>query len=158
MLNQKTAVFNTVCQVLGQDSFDGAVELTKEQRQQVIAIVAEGFYNGEVELSQNAAEKYDTIEKLKGYSNGLVSNWLRKDTRLNGGSKYEAKNPGSRAGSGDKVVRELKRLRSTLTDPSQIATVDQEIEKRLEAIKVEKAKKVEINADLLPEDLRALVS
>ena len=158
MLNQKTAVFNTVCQVLGQDSFDGAVELTKEQRQQVIAIVAEGFYNGEVELSQNAAEKYDTIEKLKGYSNGLVSNWLRKDTRLNGGSKYEAKNPGSRAGSGDTVVRELKRLRSTLTDPSQIATVDQEIEKRLEAIKVEKAKKVEINADLLPEDLRALVS
>lgn len=158
MLNQRSAVFNAVCEVLGTDSFDGAVELSKEDRKSVIAIVANGFFNGEVELSQSAAEKYDTVEKLKTYTNGLVSNWLRKDTRLNGGTKYEAKNPGSRAGSGDSVIRELKKLRSTLTDPSQIATVDAEIEKRMATIAAEKTKKVTINPDLLPEDLRSLVS
>jgi len=39
--------------------------------------------------------------KLRSYCSGLQSNWLRKDTRLNGGVKYVAKNPGSRAGSTD---------------------------------------------------------
>ena len=157
-MNQKEAVFSAVCSTLGQDSFDSAVELTSEQRAQVIEMVAEGFAAGEVEMSDEARAKHDTESKLKTYTNGLVSNWLRKDKRLNGGVKHTIKNPGSRAGSGDKVVKELKKLRSTLTNDSQIAAVDFEIEKRLTAIKAEKAKSIEIDTSLIPEDLLDLVN
>lgn len=156
-ISQKEGVFNAVCEIVGQSSFDGAVELTTEQRRAVIEVVATGLMDGVIELSEAAAEKYDSIEKVKSYTNGLVSNWLRKDTRLNGGERYEAKNPGSRAGSSDPVIRELRKLKSTLADPSQIAAVEAEIEKRMETLRADKVKKVEINLDLIPEDLRDLV-
>jgi hypothetical protein len=158
MLNQKEAVFNAVSSVLGQDSFDQACELTKEQRATVIEMVAEGFANGEVEMSDAARAKYSEHSKLKTYTNGLVSNWLRKDKRLNGGVKHTIQNPGSRAGSGDKVIKELKKLRSTLTEQEQIEAVDAEIEKRLASIKAEKAKNVEIDTSLIPDDLLDLIS
>ena len=157
MINQKTAVFNATCSVLDQDSFDGAIELTKEERAQVIAIVAEGFATGEVELSDNARAKYSTDAKLKTYTNGLVSNWVRKDKRLNGNVQHTIKNPGSRAGSGDAVIRELKKLKSTFTEQDQINAVETEIEKRMAIIKAEKAKDVEIDMSLIPDDLKDLL-
>jgi len=157
MLNQKTAVFNAVCSVLEQESFDEAIELSKEDRATVIEMVTEGFAAHEVELSDGARAKYDTPAKLKTYTNGLVSNWVRKDKRLNGNVQHTIKNPGSRAGSGDKVVRELKKLRSTFTEQNQIDAVDIEIEKRMAVIKAEKAKDVEIDFSLIPDDLKDLL-
>lgn len=158
MRNQKEAVFSAVCSVLNQDSFDEAVELTKEERATVIEIVTQGFANGEVELSEAAQSKYDSDSKLKTYTNGLVSNWLRKDKRLNGGVKHTIKNPGSRAGAGDAILKNLKLFKSTLTDAEHIAAVDQEIEKRMEQLKAERAKKVEIDMTLIPADLQDLVN
>jgi hypothetical protein len=157
MLNQKSAVFNAVCSVLGQESFDSAIELSKEDRATVIEMVAEGFTAHEVELSEGAREKYDSPAKLKTYTNGLVSNWVRKDKRLNGGVQHTIQNPGSRAGSGDKVIKELKKLRSTFTEADQIEACDAEIEKRMAKIKAEKAKNVEIDYSLIPEDLKDLL-
>lgn len=156
VISQKEAVFNAVCEVVG--SFSGSVELSTDQRKQVIEMVMSGFQSGSVEISAEASAKYDTDAKLKSYTQGLVSNWLRKDTRLNGGSKYETKNPGSRAGSGDETVRALRALRKTLTDAEQIAEVESEIESRLAAVKAAKQPKVEINASLIPENLRHLVN
>ena len=156
--NQKEGVFGAVCSVLGAESFDAAVELNSDQRKQVIEIVTEGLMAGEIEMTDAAREKHNDESKMRTYTNGLVSNWLRKDKRLNGNVKHEIKNPGSRAGSGDKVVAELKKLRSTLTDPGQIAAVDHEIEKRINAIKAERAKSVEIDTSLIPEDLLDLVN
>src|ERR1017187_1539482 len=93
-MNQKEATYNAVVNVVG--SFDGACQPTKEQRAQVNAILFEGFRAGTIELDR----EFDDVG-LKAYCSGLQSNWLRKDGRLNGGVKYEAKNPGSRSGSGD---------------------------------------------------------
>lgn len=156
-VSQKNGVFNAVCEVLGANSFDAAVELSADQKKAVIEMVTTGLVSGEITFSDEARAKYDTEEKVrKEYTGGLVNNWLRKDTRLNGGEKYEAKNPGSRAGSSDPVIKELRKLRSTLTDPTQIAAVDGEIETRMAKLQAEKVKKVEINVDLLPEDLRHL--
>lgn len=156
--NQKEGVFSVVCQVVGQDSFDGAVELTKDQRSEVIELVTQGLLKGEIEMKDEARAKHDTEAKMRTYTNGLVSNWLRKDLRLNGGEKYEIKNKGSRAGSGDKVIKELKKLRSTLTDEAQIAAVNAEIDKRMAVIKAEKAKSIEIDTSLIPEDLLDMIS
>lgn len=158
MRTQKEAVFSAVCSVLGQDSFDQAVELTKDEWATVIEIVTQGLINGEVDFSDSARAKYDTESKTKTYTNGLVRNWLRKDKRLNGGVKHTIKNPGSRAGAGDAVLKNLKHFKSTLTDPAHIEAVDAEIAKRMQQLQAEKAKKVEINMDLIPDDLKDLVN
>ena len=155
VMSQKEAVFAAITEVLG--NFSGSAELSTEQRKEVISSIMSGFASGTVELSNEARFKYDTDAKLKSYTQGLVSNWIRKDVRLNGGSKYETKNPGSRAGSGDDTVKALRALRSTLTNADQISEVEAEIASRVAAFKASKTPKLEINADLIPENLRHLV-
>ena len=156
--NQKEGVFNAVCAVTEQESFDGAVTLTKEQRASVISIVTEGLVSGDIDMTAAAREKHNDEAKMRTYTNGLVSNWLKKDLRLNGNEPHKPKNPGSRAGSSDAVIKNLKALKSTLSNPEQIAAVDAEIDKRLATLKAEKTKTVEIDINLIPEDLRDLVN
>ncbi len=93
-MSQKEAVFSAVTNVCGES--DGAYTPTKEQRASVNQILFEGFRSGTIECEKD----YDD-SGLKAYVSGLQSNWLRKDKRLNGNVQYVAKNPGSRAGSGD---------------------------------------------------------
>jgi len=156
MLNQKESVFQAVLSTIGE--FDGPVSLTKEQRSEVVDVVTQSILSGDTEFSDAAKAKYDTEQKTRTYVIGLVNNWLRKDTRLNGGTKYEAKNPGSRAGSGDPVIRELKKLLS-LADAESQEAIQAEIDARLAEVKSQKmvqAKKV-VNSDLIPEHLKHLV-
>jgi hypothetical protein len=155
-MKQNDAVFQAVKEVLGQDSFSSAVMLTKDQRATVIDVVTAAIMNGSVDFSAEAKLKHDTPAKVKTYTTGMVSNHLRKDKRLNGGTKYEIKKPGSRAGSGDAALKAMKTLRDTLTDEAQIAAVDEAIEKRTAELATAK-KKVEIDVELLPESLRHLV-
>lgn len=156
-LSQKEAVFAAVTSVFAQSSrtlTDGeTVTLSKDERANVTSIVCAGINSGDVAFSTEAAAKYDTAEKLKGYVSGMVGNWLTKDKRLNGGDKYTPANPGSRAGQGDEVMKNLKALRGTLTDADQISAVDSEIEKRKGEIASSKAKKVEVNFDAIPAEL-----
>ena len=149
-MNQKEAVFNAVMSVLG-TTFEGtpSEHITKDQRATVNAILFEGFRGGMIELSQ---EFSDT--QLKAYVSGLVSNWLRKDKRLNGGVSYVAKNPGSRTGSSDAMLKSLRALRSTLTDAADIAEVDQHIQQRISELKPAK-QHAPINYDALPAELVA---
>lgn len=158
MKNQKEGVFSAVMTVLsevGRSIVDGvAVELSTDERKNVIGIVAAGLADGVIALSAAAQKKYPTRDKLaKGYVPGLVSNWLRKDLRLNGGTKYEAKNPGSRAGQGDEQLKNLKLLMSTLEDAEQKAKVQEAIDARMKAIQEEKASKVTIDITKIPADL-----
>lgn len=145
-LSQKEAVFQAVQNVCGKQ--EGAYVPSKEQRAQVNQILFESFRNGKVEL-----EREYTDSALKGYVSGLQSNWLRKDKRLNGGMSYVAKNPGSRAGSGDASLKAMRALRSTLTSETDIAEVDAAIATRLAEITVSKKKSVTIDFSALPADL-----
>ena len=77
-----------------------------------------------------------------------------RNTRLNGSEKYEAKNPGSRAGSGDEQIKALKALKSTLTSLEDIEAIDKAIETRTAEIKP--IKTVAINVNALPEAFRHL--
>lgn len=161
-MNQKDGVYSAVvafCEENNIDFQDGnKFDPSKEQRKEIVSMVASAMEAGEVDLSDSARAKHSTPEKLHSYCNGLVSNWLRKDKRLNGGVKYEIQNPGSRAGAGDDVVKELRKLKATFPQGSeQRDAIDQEIEKRLEKIRAEKAKSVEINTDLIPEELQHLI-
>lgn len=157
MLSQKEAVFAAVQSVFAQSGrtfTEGSkVELSKEDRATVTSIVSAGISSGDVAFSGEAFAKYDSAEKLKSYVAGMVGNWLTKDKRLNGGSKYTPAAPGSRAGQGDEVMKNLRALRTTLTDSNQIAAVDVEIEKRKGEISASKAKQVTVNYDAIPADL-----
>jgi hypothetical protein len=152
--SQKEAVFTAVVNVLEQEGIaitEGEpVKMSKEFRAQVNNILFEGFRAGTIELEGEFSDS-----KLKGYVSGLQSNWLRKDKRLNGGTQYVAKNPGSRAGSGDASLKAMRTLMSTLTTDSDKAEVQSHIDARLAEIQVNKAKTVSIDYSVLPADLAA---
>ena len=160
-MKQKDAVYGAVTEVLGTTEFEGSVVLTKEQREQVQAIVFEGFKAGEIEFADTAEnqEKMSSDSKLMNYVSGLTSNWLRKDSRLNGGTKYVPSNPGSRTGQGDDTLKTLRALHKqfSVTDSSKLAAIESEIAKRVSEIQAERASKniKKVNIDALPADLRA---
>jgi uncharacterized coiled-coil DUF342 family protein len=156
MKSQCDAVVDAVKSVLA-DNFSNPAVLNSEQRKQVVDIVAKGLYDGTVDFSDKAREKYDTYEKVRGYTSGMVSNHLRKDKRLNGEVKYEIKNPGSRAGQGDAILKNLKALRSQLTDKDHIEAVDEKIKEREAEIAKSKAKTVTIDVDAIPDELKYLL-
>ncbi len=154
MLTQKEGVYNAIASLKSFDDGDEVV-LSKDEKATVVEMVCASFEANEVALSDNARAKFDTPEKLRSYTSGMVNNWLRKDTRLNGGSKYVTKNPGSRAGSGDSVIKNLKLLKSTISDDAKIAEIDSAIEARKTEIAAEKAKDVEIDFSVISPDLLA---
>lgn len=165
MQSQRQAVYVAIMNVLADAnvSFDdgqtptAAEVLTKDQRKAVQEIVTMGLINGEVEFSSEARAKYDTVEKTRNYTSGLVNNWLRKDKRLNGNVKYEAKNPGSRAGAGDEQIKALKLVRAAKADDADaVKAIDEAIAQRQAEIKSAKPA-VTLTAEqiaALPEELR----
>jgi hypothetical protein len=158
MLSQKDGIYNAVVSFHkdhGRSFEDGTeVVFSKEDRATVIGMVCEAFHADEISISEAAKSKFSDPAELKSYAGSLLSNWLRKDTRLNGGVKYSPKNPGSRAGQSDETIKNLRLLRKTLDDADQIASVDEEISTRLAAIKAAKAPTVEVNYDAIPAALR----
>lgn len=157
MLAQKQAVYNAVQSVLSEadkqhEDFT-KLELTKDEREQVISIVVTGFENNEIELKSEQ-------ENIKSYTGGLVSNWLRKDKRFNGNVKYQPANPGSRTGQSDPQVKNMRLLLSTLPEGSEAhEALTARISTRVAEIKAEKAKtKVkEIDFSAIPEDIKAML-
>ena len=163
-LNQRSATIQVILATLTARSYsyelNGSTSissvLTDSDKENVRNTLFSMFRNGQVELSSDASDKFSDDSKLKAYISGLVNNWIRKAPEFNGGMKYQAKNPGSRQGSGDQQVREMKKLLSATQDPTTKAVIQSEIEKRLGEIKVTKAA-VEIDSSKLPESLRHLV-
>ena len=147
MVSQKEAVFNAVTNVCGSASDGSALNPSRDERSQISTILFEGFRSGSVQLDR---EFNDT--ELKNYISGLMSNWLRKDKRLNGNVTYVAKNPGSRQGSGDEQLKALRALMSSLTDEADRAEVQAHIDARVAELSA--AKKMSINFNALPIELR----
>lgn len=122
-----------------------------EQRKEVIAHVVSSFQDGKTRITKEYSE-----QELKSYCNGLVSNWLRKDTRLNGGSKYEIQNPGSRAGQGNPAIKETKKLLKQVAGTDKEPKVQAVLDKMVAEHKASNTKTAKIDASLLPEELRNL--
>lgn len=159
MLSQKDAVYRAIVAYLSENGRifeDGdALNLSPSDRKTIVTMIVEAISSGQVEFSRDAATKHSTPEKLRNYTTGLLSNWLRKDSRLNGGAKHEIKNPGARVGQDDILIKKLKELKKLLTRTSDILKVDAEISIRLKQIQAEKEPKV--NKDLIPDNLQYLV-
>lgn len=163
-MKQSEAVFNAVTQVFEdqgvtfeQGSDDASTLLTDSMKKSVYGILTEGFSNGDIVIADTPAnqEKLSNPSKMKNYISGLVSNWLRKDKRLNGGVKPTVKNPGSRTGSSDPQLKALRALHKKYfgIDEEKANSVQEAINIRLEEIKAEKAKSTKVDISALPSDL-----
>ena len=157
-ISQKDGVFNAVVAFIeesGRKFEEGMkVELSSSDRKTVIGMLVAATEANELDVKSDGAKN-----DLKTYWNGTLSNWLRKDKRLNGGVKYETKNPGSRAGSGDKELQELRKLLTQVQATGieeNIKAVQDAIDVRLAKIQAAKAPKFEVDKDKLPEGVRHL--
>jgi hypothetical protein len=154
--NQKEAVFSAVTSVLNESgiSFEGqnvSLLLSRELRSQVTSILVEGFKNNSISLSKTFSDD----NGLRTYCSGLLSNWLKKDKRLNGNVGYVAKNPGSRKGSSDPQIQALRKLQGMQTDAVKVAEIQSFIDKRLEEIAPQKV--VNINTNDIPSELHHML-
>lgn len=155
ILSQKEAVYSAVVSVLADNGVvvaegtDFSTIMTRELRSLVNQVLFQGFRSGTITLER----EYNDAD-LKVFVSGLQSNWLRKDTRLNGNVKYSAKNPGSRVGSSDPSLKAMRALLTTLTVESDRTEVQSAIDTRISEINASKVKKVTIDASVLPAALR----
>lgn len=84
-MNQKDAVFEAIKALKPHDvERDEPVKLTKQEKKIVEARLFEGFRKGKIQYNS----ELPSDDKLAMYVSGLVSNWLRKDRRLNGDRTY----------------------------------------------------------------------
>lgn len=164
MISQHQAVVNSTKSILGekfQAGRDVKEYATKDDKRRVAEGVAEAMLEGQVELSAEARAKYATTKEnlISKYVTGMVTNWWNKSKELNGGTKYEAKNPGSRQGATDPVIKELRALRKHLESVNNtegLAKVDSAIAERF--AEIAKAKPApEINLDAIPSHLHDLI-
>src|ERR1044072_6188433 len=103
-MNQKEGVVAAIVSVLGGE-ISGKVSLNDHQQDEVERMLVHGFMTGQIEIKGGRDET-----NLNKCVPGLINNWLRKDTRLNGGDEYVTKRPGSRAGAGDEQLKAMKAL------------------------------------------------
>ena len=163
-VTQRAAVFSAIVAAFTKYSID-FVEgmdvtpvLTKDMRSEVHALVFGGFREGTVEFEDTPAnaEKLASDAKLNSYVSGLISNWIRKDKRLNGNISYVPKNPGSRAGQDDDQLRTLRKLKVQFAGQPQERLIDGEITKRVSELQSMKAQATKLTPEQiasLPADL-----
>jgi hypothetical protein len=162
--NQREATYNAVKStfesngVAFEDFMDTKGFLTPEMKKEIKTLLFEGFRSGSISYTEKFANtKLNSDKELNKYCGGLVSNWTKKDKRLNGNIKYEIQNPGSRAGHGDDQVKAMRNLKKTTNDPTVLAEIDKALEERIAEVKASKVKNVVIDVQALPEHLRHLV-
>ena len=166
MQTQRSAYFNAITSVLEENGVEFVESqtvvkdvITSEMKEEVMSIVIAGFNNGTIALKDTPAnqEKLANPSKLREYAKSTLHNWLIKDTRLNGGVKHEIKNKGSRAGQGDKLVKNYKALQVQFPVGSeQYNLIQTKIDARKAEIAAEKAKasQKEVDFSLIPDDLK----
>lgn len=157
-MKQREAVYNAIKSVLAErdvhfDDGDNIAEfMTTEVREVINAVLSEGFRNHQIELdltSSSNVEKMNNSAKMKNYVSGLISNWVRKDPRLNGDTKYEPKNPGSRAGQGDDTLKTLRALKKQYAGTDKESAIDSSIATRVAEIKASKGTDVVLTEEQL---------
>jgi hypothetical protein len=162
-MNQRNATVNTILSVLKERGVEYELNgptpisevLTETDKKTIREIVFAGFRSGEIDMAADSKEKHQDDKLMKNYVSGLVNNWIRKAPEFNGDVKYESKNKGSRQGSGDEQIKEMKKLLNATTDQTTKSVIQSAINDRLAEIKPSSV--VEIDTSKLPESLRHLV-
>jgi hypothetical protein len=153
-MKQKEAVYLATKEVIGSEFEDGMNVLehlvdNTEAKRSIVDIVCSGFEQSKIDLKSTEANTAKTKDPkaLRAYVIGLVNNWHRKDTRLNGCVKYETRNPGSRAGAGDEQIHSMKKLYDHFktSDPTKASLLKTAIEKRQNELQNAKVKDIDFS-------------
>lgn len=162
--SQREATFNAIITVLSNNSVtfqsgsDVKSVITSDHKKKVKDLLVAGFKNGSIDYTDDFAKtKLTSDSELSKYCSGLISNWIKKDSRLNGNTKYQVTNKGSRVGQGDSQVKELRKLLKATSGTDAEQEVVEALNARLEAVRVTKKPTVSIDVESLPENLRHLV-
>ena len=157
-MNQREATVNCILSVLEEKGVEYELNgptpiaevLDSNDKKNVREILITMFQQGKIDFKDTT--KLSDDKYMKDYVSGLVNNWIRKAPEFNGNTKYEAKNPGSRAGSGDEQIKEMRKLLSTVSDQATKELIQSHIDARMAEIK---PATVLVNLDAIPADLRA---
>ena len=149
-ITQGEAVFQCVRAVFPDGKVPATTEWNSEQKDKVHQSMLAMFLSGACSKNSGGSDEVS----LGKYIPGLVNNWVRKDLRLNGGSEYIPKNPGSRQGSGDEQLKNLRLMLAMVSDPEAKVAVQQEIDKRIAALAKPAAT---LDVSKIPEHLRKFV-
>jgi hypothetical protein len=145
--SQREATYEAITSVLGEKGvkFQAGMNVsplvTRDMRQAITNRLVVGFQQGQIQLDT----EFDTEPKLRTYVSGLISNWIRKDDRLNGNTKY-VPNPGSRNGAADPQLKALKALMARASTPAEKAEIETFIVQRKAEITAAKAPQVDFSA------------
>jgi len=166
MQSQRAAYYNAITSVLKENKVKFEENktkvkevLTSEMKEQVMSIIVAGFKARTIALKDTPANqaKLSDDAKMREYAKSTLHNWLLKDIRLNGGVEHKIKNPGSRAGQGDRIVKNYQALQAQFSpDSEQYTLLQTKIDTRKQEVAAEKAKKTqrEVDLSLIPEDLK----
>jgi len=143
-MTQKDAVFSAVSQILASNnisftanSTNATSVLNRELRAQINTRLVADFQSGSVELSDDAKNKLNDTAELRAYISGLVSNWLRKDPRLNGGTVIATTSSSSSNVRGNKSIKSdpqlqaLRKLAQSQVEPSKRLEIQAHIDRRI---------------------------
>lgn len=140
-MTQKDAVFTAVTTVLASNGISFQVNmtnvfpvLTRALRSQVNDYLQTEFLAGNVDISDDAKPKLADVVALRAYISGLVSNWVRKDTRLNGGTVVATTSASSsnvRSVRNDAQLKAMRVLLSSQDDPIKQGEIQAFIDKRV---------------------------
>ena len=136
--------------------------MTKEIRNSVKSKVLAMFNGGVVNLK---GDKWSDSKYLGSYVSGLITNWMHKDKRLNGGTKYASVK--AREDASVKAMRLLQASFAVDSDEyfeiqvsiaSRLGELEALVTAKLEASKASRGdKKSKVKASDLPEALRHLM-
>lgn len=158
-ISQKDGVYSAVTAFLEEHNIpfeesSKPVVLSTDQRKTIVMMLVKATDAGE--LTRKSNKSGQTLEQ---YWSGTLSNWLRRDPRLNGGHEnVQPKNPGSRAGTGDAELRELKKLMKQVEvtgNEEHIAAVKEAIDARTKIVEAERAKKIAVDLSKIDPELLA---
>lgn len=158
MLSQKECVFATIEEFFTNNglTLPNKVSLSLSDKKLIVEALTDKAMLGCMSLEPESKAKYHSRDLMLGYCTKLLNNWLRKDIRLNGGVKFFIKNPGSKAGTSDPQIKQLKEIKSKIIDATYTKAIDEQINIRLSKLNNNKKFK-SINKDLLPEEIQSLI-
>lgn len=154
-MDQKTLVFNSISAVHPVAEGE-VVQLSPAERKDVVdSLVAQITADPTVISENKRAKIMETSQSLRMYCTGLVSNWLRRDPRLNGGVKDVPKTTGTSRTKNPTLKNLNNLLKQVQGRPEAEEQVKAEIEK--EKAKAAAEKMMAIDASVVPEHLRDLL-
>jgi len=94
-MTQKEAIFNAITSILDEHDIEFEPKivsvnryLDEDKKAEIVELVVKGFTNYAIDISEEAEWMLQDKVALREFTINLLSYWIRRDPRLNGGIYY----------------------------------------------------------------------